>query len=1141
MSAALSIRNRYEIKDSERDLIGKGGMGTVYRALDLQTGLPVAVKHLKPELVANDPSQVERFAREGEALRQLNHPNIVKVLATAEENNQHYIIMEYMEGGSLRELLDRQPQLPLKQVVGISLELADALTRAHHLHIIHRDIKPGNVLLAEDGTPRLTDFGIAHIGNQSRITQAGTLTGTYAYLSPEACNGLALDGRTDIWSFGVLMYEVLAGEHPFEKDQVAATLSAILSQEPADLTQLRPDTPPHLIYLIEQMMVKNRENRISSVRLVGAELEAIQQGVDTPSKLVGGFRSRFATPTPTGTATPRHNLPNQPTPFIGRTEELAEIAERLANPACRLLTLVGPGGIGKTRLGLQAAENALSGKSRLSSDSPLSPESHSRFANGVFFVALAPLHSAESLVPTIAEAVGFSFYRSSDPDNIGSNPRQQLLDYLQEKQMLLVVDNFEHLLGGVHLMDEILSTAPNVKLLVTSRERLNMQGEWVLNIKGMSFPADVEPDMQATGVKGYSAVQLFLNNAQRLEASFTLNKDNEAAVIRICQLVGGLPLGIELAAAWVQMLTPNEIAEEIESSFDFLETTMRNVPERHRSIRAVFDYSWGLLQPPERDFMSKLSVFQGGFTREAAAAITTNGRPAATLPLLSLLVNKSLLQRRVDGRYQLHELLRQFAAEKLGSLSTNGEHGDNEPETTGHQVCSAHSRYYLKQVIEREHDLNGRKQQAALAELETEVENIRAAWRWAVSNRQEAAISEAQGGLSALFWEQNWLQDGAELFAQAANNLIENQVDNPLLIHQLQTHEAGYRLISGESIRAVEQFEKLLAFFRELQSESDEANVLTWLGVVKSRLAKLDEATEDLNAALEIYRRRGDDDGIAAVLFQLGFITNDQGHYEKSVAGYDEALALRRKTGNLTAITNILHNLAFVAYRQGDVETARAHAEEALALNQLMNNQAGISAAISRLGLIAGLAGDYQAAYDNYLETLTINRELGNPNTIVNSITNLSHVTFKMGRFEESEKFAGELLLLAEKINNRWTMLYAHNNVGLALAALGRYEEARHHLLKGLEIARDMRAVPIALETLTGMAQLFIQEGDKAFALELCSHILNHPALIQDTRDLVRPIYEQLAAEVDEGVLQTAEAQARERDVSWYWDTLLSP
>src|SRR5262245_46494604 len=226
MSTPQVIANRFELGG----IIGQGGMGDVFLGRDRQTGQPVAIKSLKPDVLRSDPGILERFAREGEALRKLDHPNIVKVLATAEDSGQHYIIMEYVGGGSLATLLKQQPQLPVARVLEIALDLADALTRVHRLHVIHRDIKPANVLLAEDGTPKLTDFGVAHMGDQSRLTQTGSMIGTYLYLSPEACHGEKLDARSDIWAFGVLLYEMLAGRVPFGGDQPGAVLTAILTK-----------------------------------------------------------------------------------------------------------------------------------------------------------------------------------------------------------------------------------------------------------------------------------------------------------------------------------------------------------------------------------------------------------------------------------------------------------------------------------------------------------------------------------------------------------------------------------------------------------------------------------------------------------------------------------------------------------------------------------------------------------------------------------------------------------------------------------------------------------------------------------------------------------------------------------------------
>jgi serine/threonine protein kinase/tetratricopeptide (TPR) repeat protein len=293
------VAGRYQIAQ----LIGRGGMGDVYRGIDTQTGEQIAIKRLHESIVEDNPDIVDRFRREGEALRKLDHPNIVKLLVTVEENGRHYLVMEYVGGGSLRDLIDEHARLPLEAVLNIALDLADALTRAHRLNIIHRDIKPDNVLLAEDGTPRLTDFGVAHLGDRTRLTQTGSVIGTYAYLSPEACNGLELDERADIWSFGIMLFEMLTGRVPFHESGTAAILTAILTKPAPDINRLRPGLPQPLTDLLCRMLEKDRDRRIPSVRLVGAELEVLIRGIDTPLRdlVLGpgtgpGDKSRFATP-----------------------------------------------------------------------------------------------------------------------------------------------------------------------------------------------------------------------------------------------------------------------------------------------------------------------------------------------------------------------------------------------------------------------------------------------------------------------------------------------------------------------------------------------------------------------------------------------------------------------------------------------------------------------------------------------------------------------------------------------------------------------------------------------------------------------------------------------------------------------------
>lgn len=262
------IANRFEIEDLKQDLLGRGGMGVVYRATDNQSGETVAVKTLNSDAMSAEPNILDRFLREGEALRQLNHPNIVKFITAIESYGQHYLVMEYVDGGSLEKLLGAQGHLSSRRVIEISLDLADALIHAHHLGIIYRDLKPANVLLMQDGTPRLSDFGIIQLAEGSRLTQTGVLVGTVNYLSPEALSGETLDSRTDIWAFGVLLFEMLTGKLPFTGGNITSKITAILTQPVHDIFQYNPDIPKPLTDLIYRMLEKDRNQRIANAQLV---------------------------------------------------------------------------------------------------------------------------------------------------------------------------------------------------------------------------------------------------------------------------------------------------------------------------------------------------------------------------------------------------------------------------------------------------------------------------------------------------------------------------------------------------------------------------------------------------------------------------------------------------------------------------------------------------------------------------------------------------------------------------------------------------------------------------------------------------------------------------------------------------------
>lgn len=394
-----------------------------------------------------------------------------------------------------------------------------------------------------------------------------------------------------------------------------------------------------------------------------------------------------------------HNLPHYSVPFVGRSAELIEISTRLSDPHCRLLNLVGPGGIGKTRLATEYAA-----------------QHTGQFLDGTYFVPFQPLASSSFMVPTIADVIGLHF-------SPGRDTKQQLLRYLSNLEILLLLDNLEHLLDGVDLISAILQAAPRVSILATSRERLSLSEEWVLDVRGLNYPArGSEPNIDS-----YDAVNLFLSHVRRMNAPADLNSLQRSAIARICQLVGGMPLGIELAAAWTRTLSFAGIAQGIESSLDILETSTRGIESRHRTIRATIDPMWERLSDTQRKVAEALSVFRGGFTWEAADSVT-----GASIHTLSSLVDRSFLRLDNKGRYDFHELLRQYAEERL-----------HESSEDLHAARKRHCHYFTAYLGSIERSLAGKRQKITLGEIHREIDNIRAAWTWAVQQKWEPAIDQA--------------------------------------------------------------------------------------------------------------------------------------------------------------------------------------------------------------------------------------------------------------------------------------------------------------------------------------------------------------------------------------------------------------
>ena len=1081
MTVESLLARRYQLGTR----VGDGGMGTVFRGLDIDTGETVAIKVLKSEVMLADRENVERFVREGEALRQLRHPNIVKLLAAFEDHEKHYLVMEYVAGGSLDEVL-RTASTPLSidRVMRIALDLCDALTRAHRLGIIHRDLKPANVLMADDGTPRLTDFGLAYLVGEERISTSGAVLGTFAYLSPETLKGEAVDARTDIWAFGVMLFEMLTGKPPFTHVQPAQTVFAIMTADLPDLEALRPDCPVALVDLVYRMLEKERTQRIPSVRQVAAELESILQG-----------RTSAA---PSGASPVRAGLPAQTTPFVGREEALAALLRLLTDPDVRLVTIHAPGGMGKTRLALEAAERLGDGDGA--------------FGNGVFLVELASLSSPEFLLSAIAESVGFKFYP-------GGQPKRQLLDYFRGKRVLLVLDNFEHVLEGAAVVNDILQAAPGVKVIATSRERLGFGAETLFALSGMDFPTEET----AGHALDFSGVRLFVESARRVKQDFELGDDDSRHVAQICGLVGGMPLGIVLAASWVGMLSPREIAQEIAKSSDFLETDWLDVPERQRSIRAVFDHSWNLLSDEERAVFPKLSLFRGGFTRDAAQAVARAG-----LRTLAGLMNKSLVRRNPEtGRYEIHELLRQYAEGRLRTSPASHE-----------ESLSGHTGYYAGFLKVREPRLKSGHPKASLDEIGDELDNVRAAWRWMLQRKDLDNIRQAVDTLDLFYSRRASLPEAEATFRVAAETLhmpaSAMSTEHARLLGMALLSQAKYDGAQGHYARAAALAAEAKSVLDEHAHRCEWAQALLEGGLFTARAGEFSEGIRNAERGLAILRTAGDSWSVANGLDLFAGFYTTAGDYTNAERCYRESIFIQESSGDRTIVlsstviglgfvltmqgsypegcrlmlaglskvgdddlfskTKCLANLANARRNLGEYAAAEADARSCLGLSLEVGNWAFEVWSYFQLGDIFKEQGRYDEAETYHRSGYRRSEEMGDPMNMALGKLELGTITLLRGRRTDAKKYFSESLRGFESSGHAWGVTLALNALGGLARDDGDYDVAERHLRRALEVAMGSRALPFATTVLFGMAALFARMGQQQRGLELSALVRAHPA-----------------------------------------------
>jgi predicted ATPase len=900
--------------------LGAGGMGEIFLARDPRLERDVVLKMLPAE-VAADAERMARFRDEALALAAINHPNIATIFGFEESDSGVLaLVLERVEGSTLAERLKRGA-LPTNEALRVCGQIAEALEAAHARGVIHRDLKPDNVMLAPTGVVKVLDFGLARrlAGSGDSSDSDGKVSGSPGYMSPEQARGELQDQRTDVFAFGCVLFECLTGVRAVETPwDIRVNFSLLAGRAPSRVQDL-----------IGRCLEPDVDRRLAEIRTARIEIEEVL-----------GIRSAAALRAGEQMAAAPHHLPFQATPFVARKQAVDDCLGLLRTT--RLLTITGVGGGGKTRLAMRLAE-------------VLTQE----FQDGVWFADLAPITDPER----VSEAVATVLEVSEEP---GIPAIAAIARQMAARRALIVLDGCEHLLGACgELARTLLGSTPNVKLIATSRENLGVPGESTYSVPPMSLPEAGQRDLGV--IQSSEAVQLFLGRAKAVRPDFALNEDRSRALVEICRRLDGIPLAIELAAARMRVLSVEQILARLHDRFRLL-AGGHAAPARHQTLRASIEWSYDQLTADEQRLLRLASVFAGGWTLEAAAACAEEWDEFQVLDLLTRLVEKSLvIVERIDGedtRYRCLESVRQYAFELLDKA------GETQAARSHHRDwCVAFAERAGKQI--RASELNW------FDRVEAEIDNLRGALEWCREDPEGAEPALRIAASLGWFWAiRGYNREGRQWIAEIlARTVFPPSADLATVL--LAAGNMAYRQDDLDTARGY--YQQSLDVRRAIGDEAAIAGLLGSLGNVAQSLGEWHEARALFEQALEISRKNGHKVWQGTSLICLGNVTRYLGDFETARVHLEEGLALARQTHNVVTEAIALQGLGDLNLQTGDNDAAVSYFEDSIAHQEKLGDRH--SNAGSRLGLAVavGRRGDHARSRSLFEESLRDLLDLGSP------------------------------------------------------------------------------------------------------------------------------------------------------------------